>query len=60
MTPEQRARELLAAEVGSNGPAWKNLAGSIRAGFVNMWIAPAVVVIAALIVQNDALSGDEE
>jgi hypothetical protein len=59
-TPEARARDLLASAVSAQGTAWKNLAGLIRSGFVNIWITPALAVIAALIVQVDALSGEEE
>lgn len=55
--PEQQARELLADQVATQGAAYRNLAGLIRGGFVNMWITPALAVIAALVVQ---LPGDEE
>jgi len=41
----ERAREALAKAVEDQGPAWRNSANSIRSGFVNVWIGPALVAI---------------
>lgn len=61
VSPERRARNLLADAVGAQGPKWKNAADLLRSSdFANIWITPALVVIAALIAQLDALKGDEE
>lgn len=50
---DQRAREILADEIESNGLAWVPLAASIRAGFTNLWLLPALAVISALLPNED-------
>ncbi len=44
-TPRQQARELFAQAVEANGPAWKNTANSIRAGYENMWVQAGIAAI---------------
>lgn len=36
------AREAYAAALTARGPEFRNMADSIRAGFENIWIAPAL------------------
>ncbi len=45
------ARDALADAVAAQGPAWRNAAENIRAGFENVWITPALAVITRLIEQ---------
>lgn len=48
-TLREQARELLAQSVAAEGPGWKNTANSIRAGYTNVWIAPAIAAIEAVL-----------
>jgi len=41
----ERAREALAKAVEDQGPAYRNAAESIRSGFSNFWIQPAITAI---------------
>ena len=52
--PSQEARELLADHIAAQGPAWANSAESVRAGFSNIWIGPALAAI------DEALDLDRE
>jgi len=45
MKPTALARELLAKQIEDQGPAWKNCADSVRSGFTNLWLAPALAAI---------------
>lgn len=49
MTVRDRAREHYARAVAAEGPTWQNAANSIRAGFENVWIAPAIAAIEAVL-----------
>lgn len=40
-----QAREMLAQEVAAQGPAWRNTADSIRSGYLNVWLEPALRAI---------------
>lgn len=40
-----QARNLLADEIGARGPAWRPAADSVRAGYENIWITPALAAI---------------
>ena len=42
---ERIARAILADAIEAQGPSWRNSAASVRAGFSNVWIAPALVAI---------------
>jgi hypothetical protein len=48
MTAQQEriARAMLADAIEAQGPSWHNAAASVRAGFSNVWIAPALEAIA--------------
>jgi hypothetical protein len=41
----ERAREALAKAIEEQGPAYRNSANSVRSGFSNFWIAPALIAI---------------
>jgi len=45
--PRHRARQLYADKVEETGPAYRNLANSIRAGFSNVWIEAAIAAVDA-------------
>lgn len=49
MTIRDQARERFARAVAAQGPSWANTANSIRAGYVNVWIAPAIAAIEAVL-----------
>lgn len=51
MNPDKRAREALADAIEAQGDAWKNSASLVRGGFSNIWIAPALVALSAVIAQ---------
>lgn len=53
-----RARELFATQIESNGPAHKNTADAIRAGFSNIWILAGIGAIARVLRQIPE-EGDE-
>lgn len=36
---------MLANEIGRQGPSWGNLASSVKGGFENVWIVPALKAI---------------
>lgn len=46
-----RARELFAAEVERQGPAWRNAADSVRSGYSNAWIEAGLAAIGRLLRQ---------
>lgn len=48
-TLHQQARERFAQAVAAQGPSWANTANSIRAGFTNVWIAPGIAAIEAVL-----------
>jgi hypothetical protein len=43
----QFARDTYAREIERQGPQWKPLAQSIRSGFSNLWVEPALKAIDA-------------
>lgn len=49
MSDRTRARELYAQAVAAQGSAWVNTANSIRAGFTNVWIAPGIAALEAVL-----------
>lgn len=50
MTRDQiRARDMLADSLAAKGPAWSNVAGSIRAGYTNLWIEAAVTALVSVL-----------
>lgn len=44
-SPSQAARELLADQIAAGGRAWTNAAETVRAGYENIWITPALAAI---------------
>jgi hypothetical protein len=44
-----RARLIYADAVAARGPTWTNTANSIRAGYENVWVAPALDAIEAVL-----------
>ncbi|MDZ7824517.1 MAG: hypothetical protein U5K75_11105 [Ahrensia sp.] len=42
---DEIARDLLADAIEGQGPLWQNAARSVRAGFSNVWIIPALQAI---------------
>jgi len=55
---QREARQRFAAAVREQGPAWKNTADSIIAGFSNIWIAPALAALALTIEEGDLVADD--
>lgn len=51
-----RARVIYAGALLARGRQWANLAESIRSGFENQWVTPALDAIERLVL----LSGDDE
>jgi len=49
VTIREQARELYAQAVAAQGTAWVNTANSIRSGFTNVWIAPGIAAIEAVL-----------
>jgi hypothetical protein len=48
---DPRAREAVAAEIEAQGPAYRNLAESVRAGWVNTLLEPALRALTKLLRQ---------
>jgi hypothetical protein len=49
MSRPARARQLYAAQVRAQGPAWRNAADNIVAGYTNAWIAAGIAAIEAVL-----------
>lgn len=49
MRLRDRARPAYASALEQQGSAWSNAAGSVRAGFENVWITPALDAIAEVL-----------
>lgn len=46
------ARQRLASEIAATGPGYANAAASVRAGYENFWITPALRAIDAALDQG--------
>lgn len=53
------AREALADAIADQGSAWANTAESVRAGFTNVWIKPALDAIEGLVLRSGDADEDE-
>ena len=49
MSSASRARQLYADQVAAQGPAWRNSAEAIRAGYSNAWIAAGIAALEAVL-----------
>ena len=45
MKASQQARDIYARQIAAQGPAWGPLAATIRTGFTNLWVEPALKAI---------------
>lgn len=58
-TLRDRAREAYAAAIEAQGPAYRNTADSIRAGYEGFWVTPAINALEAMI-RNGPDEADDE
>jgi hypothetical protein len=58
VSTSERARDLLADQVEANGPAYRNAADSIRAGWSNIWVQAGLAAIEGVLGRLPDEDGD--
>ncbi len=59
-TLREQAREAYAQALEAQGPAYRNVANNVRAGFDNIWIAPAIAALEGVLRLAPYEADDEE